>query len=529
MNIQTILVLKLACIVAVTLTASSCALVNEPSTAPVVQIDTGLVRGAAVDGVYAWRGIPFVKPPVNELRWRSPQPAEAWSGVRDALGYGANCAQLNNDMMWFDLGAYSEDCLNVNVWTPEYSGTEKLPVMVWIHGGGYVNGSGNIARLNSPDFAKRGVVLVTFNYRLSAFGFMTHPALAAANPDEPSGNYGLQDAVAVLEWVQNNIGAFGGDANNVTIFGESAGAGLVNTLLVAPSSADLFHKAISQSSSVGLAPEPYLDRRAGFQPASDKGGQAFARKAGIEDYKSAAPEVAAAMRALSTDAALEVIDFRDRFTPVVDGQFLPAHVGTLLAEGKQHAVPYITGGVSWEASLGRSIGGPFSPENLTRIIPVEDKQRLYPELTGPALEDAVFADLVILAASNYVSGKMAQHSPAVYRFFFSYVADARRGKQPGTAHADDIAFVLGTLDAEADLTEITSKDLEVSELMQSYWVQFAATGNPNSRDLPAWPPISADASPVLEVGDEITLHAEFLSDRLAYHTQRSEKNLAKAR
>ena len=220
MNIQTILVLKLACIVAVTLTASSCALVNEPSTAPVVQIDTGLVRGAAVDGVYAWRGIPFVKPPVNELRWRSPQPAESWSGVRDALGYGPNCAQLNNDMMWFDLGAYSEDCLNVNVWTPEYSGTEKLPVMVWIHGGGYVNGSGNIARLNSPDFAKRGVVLVTFNYRLSAFGFMTHPALAAANPDEPSGNYGLQDAVAVLEWVQNNIGAFGGDANNVTIFGE---------------------------------------------------------------------------------------------------------------------------------------------------------------------------------------------------------------------------------------------------------------------------------------------------------------------
>jgi len=494
-----------------------------------VQIDTGDLRGEQVNGVYSFKGVPYAQPPVNELRWRSPQPAQAWSGVRDATQYGPHCAQLSNEMLWFDLDNSSEDCLTLNVWTPQIESSEPLPVMVWIHGGGYVNGSGNIARLNSPDFAGRGVVLVTVNYRLSSFGFMTHPALAAANPEEPNGNYALQDLILALQWVQGNIGQFGGNPDNVTIFGESAGAGLVNTLLVLPGSEGLFHKASSQSSSVGLSPEPYTDRRAAFQVASDKAGARFAKKAGIADPKTATREVADAMRALSTEEVLAAIDFRDRFTPVADGVLLPGHVGTLLAEGKQHAVPYLTGGVSWEASLGRSIGGPFSPENLTRIIPEEVKSEFYPGLSGAELEDTVFKDMVVLAASNYVADAMAKKGQGVYRFYFSYVANARRATQPGVAHADDIAFVLGTLDAESDLTEITATDREYSDLMQSYWVQFATTGNPNGIDLPPWPEVSADVSPVLEIGDDIVVHEEFSAERLQYHMERSQKLLQSAR
>ena len=508
---------------------NACTLSSGSTVAPIVKIDNGELRGVTIDTVHAFKGVPYAQPPINDLRWRSPQPAQPWEGVLDAREYSPHCAQLDNELLWFELDSYSEDCLKLNVWTPSLDALDSLPVMVWIHGGGYVNGSGNIARLNSPGFAKRGVVLVTVNYRLSAFGFMTHPALAASNPNEPNGNYALQDLVSSLQWVKNNIEHFGGDPNNVTIFGESAGAGLVNTLLVMPDAQGLFHKAISQSASVGLAPEPYPDRRAGFQPPSNKGGEAFARKAKIENYKAATPEVAEALRSLTTDEVLAAIDFRDRFTPVVDGEVLPDHVGALLAEGKQHAVPYMTGGVSWEASLGRSVGGPFSPENLSRIISDDVKAELYPDMSGAELEDAVFGDLVVLAASNYVARHMQKTGEGVYRFYISYVADARRATQPGVAHADDIAFVLGTLDAETDLTTISARDIATSNLLQSYWVQFATTGNPNGPDLPVWPELTADSAPVLEIGDEVKIQEQFFAKRLDYHTDRSEKLLEKAR
>jgi para-nitrobenzyl esterase len=495
-----------------------------------VQTASGMLRGERVGQSLSFKGIPYAQPPVGELRWRSPRPAAAWEGVRPANAYSPNCMQLDNDVLWFELGEISEDCLYLNVWTPAAANAQDdLPVMVWIHGGGYVNGSGNTALLNSPQLAERGVVLVTFNYRLSAFGFMTHPALAAANPEEPNGNYGLQDVLLALQWVRDNIKAFGGDPNNVTIFGESAGAGLVNTLLVAPNAGGLFHRAISQSSSVGLAPEPYPDRRAGFQPPSDKGGQALARKAGIADYKSADVAVADALRALEAEDLLGLIDYRDRFTPVVDGRVLPDQVGVLFAAGAQHPVPYITGTVSWEASLGRSIGGPFSPENLSRIIPEPDKQRLYPGLTGAELEDAVFGDIVVFAASDYVAGHMAAKGVDVYRFYMTYVASDRRKTQPGVAHQNDIAFVFGTLDAEADLKAIAPQDTAVSNLMQSYWVQFARTGNPNAPDLPRWPRTTGTAAPVLELGDEIRVHEAFYTERMRYHIARSQKLLERSR
>jgi para-nitrobenzyl esterase len=490
-----------------------------------VRIDSGALRGTVVDGVQVFKGIPFAAPPVGEWRWRPPQPVTPWDGVRAAQDYAPFCVQPESALLWFELTRTSEDCLMLNVWTPDVASTEKLPVMVWIHGGGYSQGTGNIPRLNSSALAKQGVVLVTVNYRLAILGFMVHPAVTATHPDEPAGNYGLMDTVASLEWVQRNIAAFGGDPENVTIFGESAGAGIVNYLMVMPSADGLFHRASSQSSSVGMAPEAYIDRQAGFQKAGEKVAVEFVSKAGLDDSE----DLAAALREMPVDELVGLMGERDRFTPVVEGRLVPDQPGVLFAQGKQQNVPYITGGVSWEASLGRSIGGGFSPEFAAKLVPAADKERLYPGLTGTGLEDAIFGDLIVLSHSRYMANQMRQLGSPVYSFFMSYVAEDRRDRQPGVAHADDIAFVMNTLDAEGDLEVITESDRATSDLMSAYWVQFAKSGNPNKEGLPEWPAYQADTARVLEIGDEVIIRDEFLAERMAYHMERGKALLERSR
>jgi para-nitrobenzyl esterase len=493
-----------------------------------VQTEAGWVQGSDVDGIHSFKGIPYAAAPVGELRWRPPQAAMNWSGVRDATAYAPHCAQLKVDVLWFELDSYSEDCLALNVWTPAESAGEQLPVMVWIHGGGYSNGSGNIARLNSPDFARQDVLLVTVNYRLSIFGFLTHPAIAASNPQDPIGNYGLQDVVASLEWVQRNIAAFGGDPDNVTIFGESAGAGVVNTLMVMPSAEGLFHKAISESSSVGLAPDPYPTKRAGFLPPTNKLGQAFVKKLGIKDYKSADPVLAEQLRGKSAAELLSVLSMVDRYTPTVDGVVLPNQVGFLTAAGKMHKVPYLNGGNDWEASLGRQIGGGFSPEFAGKLVSAEDKARVYSGLEGDALNDQIFGDLIVLSGARYYANQMAAQGLPVYSYFLTYLAEARRGKQPGVAHTDDIAFVLQTLDNESGLEFVSARDREISQLMSAYWVQFARTGNPNREDLPDWPVYTEEQGRILEIGDTLVVRERLYDERMQFHIERGSAMLERA-
>lgn len=487
-----------------------------PTTTLQVDIETGTLQGAMVDDVAAFKGIPYAAPPVGELRWRPPQPAASWSGVRQATDYGPFCAQPESDVLGFELGVINEDCLILNVWTADLRPGKKLPVMVWIHGGGYSQGSGNVPRLNSPTLAKQGVVLVTFNYRLALFGFMAHPAILNSHPEDPQGNYGVLDTIAALEWVQRNIAAFGGDANNVTIFGESAGAGLVNTLMIAPRAAGLFHRAISQSSSVGLALGQQVDRRMGFRPSGIKAAEAYVKNLQLGETD----DLAAKLRSLTTQELLAGLGARDRFTPLVDGDVIPAQPASLYAAGEQHPVPYITGGVSWEASLGRAVGGGFSPERAAMLFPTADKQRLYPGLEGEQLEDAIFGDMLALSSSWYVADNISRTTQPVYRFYFSYLAQDRRARQPGVAHTDDIAFVMQTLDKEADLKIITDRDWEVSQLISAYWVQFAKTGNPNRQGLPEWPAFQQATHQTLEIGDEVRVHDNLNGDRMAYHVQR---------
>jgi para-nitrobenzyl esterase len=500
-------------LICVIITLAACA---PPESELEVAIDTGRLRGAMIDGVAAFKGIPYAAPPVGEWRWRPPQPVAAWTGVREAVDYGPFCAQPQSEFLWFELDVISEDCLTLNVWSPDLSPAAGLPVMVWIHGGGYSQGTGNVPRLNSPTLAKQGVLLVTINYRLALFGFMVHPAVLASHPEDPRGNYGLLDSIAALQWVQRNIAAFGGDPDNVTIFGESAGAGLVNLLMVMPRAKDLFHRAISQSASVGLAAEQRVDRRVGFRPAGLKVGEAFVKNLKLGETD----DLAATLRSLSTEELLTGMGERDRFTPLVDDDVIPGQPALLYGAGKQHPVPYITGGVSWEASLGRMIGGGFSPAFAAKLVPDADKQRLYPGLEGDALDDAIFSDLIALSGSRYVAENMSRIEQPVYRYHFSYLAEDRRGRQPGVAHADDIAFVMQTLDAERDLETITDQDREVSQLISAYWIQFARTGNPNRDGLPEWPDFRRETPRTLEIGDEVIVHENFIGDRLAYHIER---------
>lgn len=496
---------------------------DDDDRALLVNIDTGQVRGARVDGVLAFRGIPYAAAPVGELRWRPPQPAPAWQVIRPATDYGATCAQPRSAALWFELSNPSEDCLTLNVSTPDTRPAIRLPVMVWIHGGGFSQGSGNLPQLNGTAIPERGVVLVTINYRLAMFGFLAHPALVTHG--DPVGNYGLLDAVAALAWVQRNISAFGGDPTRVTIFGESAGADAVNYLMVMPAARGLFQQAISQSSSVGMAPTPRVERRAGFNPPAEQLANAFIAKLTLP----ATDNLGAALRALPTAQVLAAMGERDRFTPVVDGRTLPDQVGLLFAAGLQQKVPYMTGGNSWEASLGRMIGGGFSPAVAAKLVPAGDKARLYPGLDGERLDDAVFGDLVILANSRYLARQMRQSGAPVYMYYFAYVAADRRGHQPGAAHADDIPYVMGTLDTETSLNRVTARDRTVSTLMTDYWVRFARTGNPNGPQLPDWPAWEPGTARVLEIGDEVSVRDGFLAERMNYHLERGQALLNQSR
>lgn len=516
---------------ALMLMPAGCAQFSTAPTDPLVTIDTGQLRGARAEDVLVFRGIPYAAPPTGELRWRPPQPPVAWTGIRSAQDYGPMCSQPRSAMLWFELIDLSEDCLTLNVQTPDSRPAEPLPVMVWIHGGGFSQGTANLASLNGASIPRKGVVLVTVNYRLAVFGFLAHPSLAIADAsiddsiDDTVGNYGLLDNVAALEWVQRNISAFGGDPTRVTIFGESAGADVVNYLMVMPASRGLFQQAISQSSSVGMAPAPRLDRRAGFNAPAEQIANSYIANLDLPDTA----DLSTALRVLSTDELLAAMGERDRFTPVVDGRVLPDQPGLLFAAGLQHKVPYITGSNNWEASLGRQIGGGFAPAFAAKLVPAADKTRLYPELQGEQLDDAIFGDLVILSHSRFVANQIRAAGVPVYSYYMTYVASDRRQRQPGVAHTDDIAFVMGTLDAEKDLAAITPQDRAVSQLLTDYWVQFARTGNPNAPGLPEWPVYEPSLSRVLEIGDEVIVRDGLLTERMDYHLVRGQALLDKER
>ncbi len=517
---------KLNFVLSVLLTVSVCSgVVAGAARAPgsTVSVETGLVEGSQDDDMYVFKGIPFAAPPDGALRWRPPQPPEKWQGVKSAETFGSICPQASSPGMdGALLETMSEDCLTLNIWTPNLNEQGGLPVMVWIHGGGHLAGASSLPVYDGTALATQGIVLVSINYRLNIFGYFAHPKMSEAQADEILGNYGLMDQVAALEWIQRNISQFGGDPNNVTIFGESAGAGAVNYLLAATNTEGLFHRAISQSTAVGLRVDPMLTRQSGGALAVERQGEIFATFLGVDKED----DVIASMRAASMNEILDALDPRLQQRPLVDGKMLTDRLGILFLGGRHHKIPYIVGTNSWEASLGVSIGGGFSPEVRARSMTAELKQTYYGDLDETGAIHQWFGDSILLAPSRFLAGQMADTGTPTYMYHLSYLTKSLRGKQPGVAHGDDIPYIFQTLDAAFEV--VSDRDREISRQISAYWVQFAKTGDPNGQGMNRWPTYSLGADALLDLGDDFVEREDFLKDRLDFHESRNLEKLKAA-
>ena len=463
---------------------------------PMAKVTGGQVRGAMLDKVGAvFKGIPFAQPPVGTLRWREPMPVKPWDGVRDATAFGPLCAQALNIPLNAPRNSNpqlsEEDCLYLNVWTPEWHGKSQKPVMVYIHGGGNLGGGSSEATFEGESLARHGVVLVSLNYRLGPFGFFSHPALTRESPHHASGNQGILDQIAALNWVHDNVASFGGDANNVTIFGESAGSLDVSVLMTSPLSQGLFRRVIAQSGSVVELGDPLT-----LQEAEKRGEKAAA------NWKIPAGASVADLRAVS---AIDILraepDYFAAFSTTfpnlgitVDRYLLPHPPAEAFAKGSQHHVALLHG------SNSRDRFPPVpSPKDLKKAI-----EEAYGPIAGRAEELYVGAvDPVYGTPANQWAGdtsfrcsaveQLAWHAAAgnpAYQYEFARVSPGREAY--GATHAAELPYVFGTLDHPIVIPGLPAQvanavDTQVSAAMQQYWTNFAKTGDPNGGQLPVWP------------------------------------------
>jgi para-nitrobenzyl esterase len=456
-----------------------------------VATDAGRLQGREADGVRTFRGIPYAAAPVGALRWRPPQPPAPWSGTRPALKFGDDCLQHPLPVA-IDPGSgqsMSEDCLYLNVWAP-VGGARRLPVMVWIHGGGFVLGSGSLV-------ASDGVVMVSLNYRLGRFGFFAHPALARDHPGDVTGNFGLMDQIAALKWVRRNIAAFGGDPARITIFGESAGGGSVLALMGSPMARGLFQGAIVESGGG-------RDRLATLETANHQSragyaaGAAFATKAGLKD-----PD-AAQLRALPAATVLGDLGFlnntnRDDYAGmVIDGRVVTADPAAIFARGGEAPVPLIIGFNSSELGALASVTGPWTNFEAGRFGPHEAALRgLYDPAGGEsALRADFLSDLIFVEPARFLAAAHARNGHPAWLYQFGYVGEAHRAGAPGAGHASEIPYVfdtIGTVDAKA-----SAQDHAMADSVSAYWAAFAKRGNPNEQGRPTWPRYNAAADTLLD-------------------------------
>ncbi|HVV66344.1 MAG TPA: carboxylesterase family protein [Rhizomicrobium sp.] len=469
-----------------------------------LRIDQGPLLGAIEDGVEVYKDIPYAAAPVGLLRWRAPQPAPAWTRPRDANDFGPICPQNQRLGFFTPRLMQSEDCLTLNVWTPKAEAVAKLPVMVWIHGGGFIEGGSAIPLYDGTDLAKHGVVVVSFNYRLGELGFFAHPAVLGGKPGEESGNFGLLDQIAALEWVKRNIASFGGDPANVTIFGESAGGMSVNDLMASPLARGLFAKAISES-GLGLQAIP-------TRGEAEQAGLKFAHKLGVagEDARTAGM-----LRRLKVSDILGKqggMGGEGRIAPYIDGKTVPSDVSLLFAKGAVALVPYIDGSNSNEASLAPALG--MDPvEGLKLFGPSLPKVRSIYEADGPLSEDEfarqAFGDALFTAAAQTLAGFVDRAGAPARVYQFAYVADSYRGEVPGVSHGGELIYVFGLRGLGGLADRASAKDRAMIAAVQSYWTNFAKTGDPNGAGLPPWPRYSPDRQETLVFDDETKAIVDF--------------------
>ena len=461
-----------------------------------VKTQSGTLEGTvtADASVRIFRGIPFAAPPVGDLRWRPPQPVQHWKGVRQAVEFGPHCVQgkVFGDIV-FRGKEMSEDCLSLTVWTPPRSQAKKLPVYVWFYGGGFAAGSGDEARYDGESFAKHGIVVVNVNYRLGIFGFFAHPELTQESPHKASGNYGLLDLVAALEWVRRNIAAFGGDPHRVTIGGESAGSLSVSALMASPLSRDLFQQAIGESGA-------FFGQVGGRGPLS----LAEAEKAGTEFAASAGGKNLAGLRSMSSADLLREASKKSGgfgFWPIVDGYFLPTDVPSIFAQGKQSQIPLLAG---WNAdeirmavlmakekpnakTFGEQLRRQFGPKADAAL-------KVYGASTDEealrAAGDLASDQFIVYGTWKWIEVQAAAGNP-VYRYEFDRtvpIPEAMKGtgtKSFGSPHAAEIEYVFTMLDSKK--ADWQPDDYQVAKTMNAYWANFIKIGDPNGSGLAEWP------------------------------------------
>ena len=464
---------------------------------PIVSISAGQLRGSASAGGGAvFKNIPFAQPPVGDRRWREPLPATAWIGVRDATSFGPMCHQNDNAQL-----PHSEDCLQLNVWTPTLSPPSPLPVMVWVHGGGNVAGSGVEALFNGDALARRGVVVVNINYRLGVFGFFAHPELTQESPHRAAGNYGLADQILALRWVRENIARFGGNPENVTIFGESAGANDVNALIASPLTTGLFARVIAQSGPIGTQLS---------LPVSEKRGVDLAARLGITG-----PHAIAALRALSAPELMEKAA-QGGIGLNVDGWVLPVQASTIYAEGRQQKVALLIGNNSQEMQP-RGTPGDIRQMISERYGPLAERALAAYGVSGAAdpRPDAENGTVMVQFTTDHSfrCGSIQEliwHTAggnAGYQYQFSRTVHGKEAL--GAPHASEIPFLFGTLPVWQRMRNYDESDRQYASLMQEYWTNFAKTGDPNGGRLVKWPRFDAtrrayvdftDAGPVVKEG-----------------------------
>ena len=459
-------------------------------TGPVVRVTGGQIRGRSTpDGGAAFKGIPYARPPLGELRWREPQRVAAWTGVRDAGAFSVACTQLSEGWNIRYVASSAEDCLYLNVAVPAWPPAAKLPVMVWIHGGSNTAGSGEAAGFDQRTLVRRGLVLVTINYRLGALGFLAHPALARESAHHTSGNYGLMDQIAALAWVRENIATFGGDPHKVTAAGQSAGAMDVSLLMTSPLARGLFRRAIAESGAVAI-----------FKGSRTRGEAETLGLKMAAELKAADGDALARLRQVP---AVEILEAAKRSSggdrtgleTSVDGWVLPKPPAAVFAAGGSVAAPLMIG------STAQEIGGNESPAKVRSAIQeaygglAERALKLYglsgggegtadPLYGGPGVQwptDVVFRCPVIAeAVADAAAGRV------VYQYGFDHAAPDRH-ENHGMGHSAELSFVFGTWAGDVQLAPI---DKKISELMQAYWANFVRTGDPNGEGLPRWPALA---------------------------------------
>lgn len=481
---------KLIIVAFITLLLSSC---EDPQAPKPVRTEGGLIQGMYENGLTVYKGVPFAAPPVGSLRWKAPQPVAKWEGVKQTTTFAPGPPQGQN----LPFGK-SEDCLYLNVWSPAKSAKDRIPVLVWIHGGGFAAGAASEQLFNGENLAKKGVMLVTIAYRLGQLGFLAHPELSAESPNHVSGNYGLLDMIAGLKWIQNNIAALGGDPNKVTIFGESAGGIAVSMLCASPLAKGLFSGAICESGG-------------SFGPASKKSSSGEnmrvlqdVEQSGVEFMKKMGASSIAEMRAMDLDKLMAGAGMGMGMSwPNIDGYVIPDDQYKLYEAGSFNDVPVLIG---YNSDEGASFSRTRTPEDFIKAVKnrygkfADELIKAYPP--GETTVPKTARDLDRDAAFGWHTWAWAQlqskmGKSKVYYYYFDqhpeYPEDSPRHGQ-GAPHAAEIVYVFQHLNDKNPMMgnrEPTEADYLISDIMSTYWTNFAKYGNPNGEGVPEWPAFSA--------------------------------------